>query len=103
MDEKSAFKDFFGSLKDDPVFNKVFDEVFEKSEEDICYIHTYDVPDDCLRSGILQKNGQWIYTICAAKDDKIQPLLGLIIHDPKQLRGLARNLVKHAEEMESKI
>ena len=104
MDEKNTFKDFFGSvfgsLKDDPVLNKVVDEVFKESKEDICYIHTYDIPDGCLRSGIIQKNGQWIYTICAAKDNKIQPLFGLIIHDPKELRGLARNLISHAEKME---
>lgn len=90
------------------IFNDVvneFKDMAEKmSKNDTYYIRTYDIPNDTdLCSGFLKKDGNWNYFLVVKKDEQLQPLIGIIVHDSKVLRRLSKELITCAEKMEEEI
>ena len=123
-DAAKAFCDFMDSIftgetqKDKPKmeFNsKILDDLkdpeFIKSvmmekpdRKGIFHLKAFDIPDGLLRGGIMnmEADGNWVYFLCKMTEDGEvdEVLLSLVIHDPKRLRSLAKNMEQAAEKIE---
>ena len=75
----------------------------KKPEEKIIHLHSYKVPENELRTGLIQKNGDHILVFCQKHEDEIYPLASFVIEHPERLRELAKAMNTFAENMEKEI
>lgn len=115
LNEMNKGIDNFFKETDDPAvkeipekISKMVDEAFEKAknrkpEEKIYHLHSYKVPKNELRTGLLHKNGEYILVFCQKHEDEIYPLASFVIEHPERLRDLAEAMTTFAEKMEKEI